>query len=199
MIRRRNGSELVRLLDQYPAVVLLGPRQVGKTTLALTVASARPSIYLDLESESDLAKLADPELYLGSHQDRLVVLAEVQRELLPSRPLATCAIPPFLSGSADRLPAALLRRRTCLRGRASLSVSFASPSPQPILRPAKRVGDIGCDQHGWPFYPLGNSPDGMDRPSAAVTLSDQDAGALRVVGVVFHHDGIRHPGDNIPG
>lgn len=60
-------------------VALLGPRQAGKTTLALEVARTRPSLYLDLESESDRAKLAEPELYLAQHGDELVILDEIQR------------------------------------------------------------------------------------------------------------------------
>ena len=63
-----------------PAVALLGPRQSGKTTLALDVAKTRPgSIYLDLESESDCAKLTQPELYLADHLDKLVIMDEVHR------------------------------------------------------------------------------------------------------------------------
>jgi len=62
-----------------PAVALLGPRQVGKTTLALALARERSAIYLDLESEADRAKLAEPELYLAQHADKLVILDEVQR------------------------------------------------------------------------------------------------------------------------
>jgi uncharacterized protein len=79
MIERRQASRLLELLEEYPAVVLVGPRQVGKTTLALSIADSRPSVYLDLESESDLARLAEPELYLASHEDELVVLDEVHR------------------------------------------------------------------------------------------------------------------------
>jgi hypothetical protein len=62
-----------------PAVALIGPRQVGKTTLALALAAQRPSVYLDLESEADRAKLAEPELYFARHEDKLVVLDEVHR------------------------------------------------------------------------------------------------------------------------
>ena len=47
MIERRVHTELMRMINQYPAVALLGPRQVGKTTLALNVADNRPAIYLD--------------------------------------------------------------------------------------------------------------------------------------------------------
>ena len=67
------------LLARHPVVGLLGPRQVGKTTLALAVAENRPCLYLDLESPSDLAKLAEPELFLRLHEDKLVILDEIQR------------------------------------------------------------------------------------------------------------------------
>jgi len=66
-------------LAHYPAVALLGPRQAGKTTVAHRLAEGQPSVYLDLESELDRAKLASPELYLGERLDRLVVLDEVHR------------------------------------------------------------------------------------------------------------------------
>ena len=76
----RLKSQLVRArLDQFPAVALLGPRQVGKTTLAEIVAQDRPSVYLDLEDPADREKLADAALYLSGHEDRLVILDEIQR------------------------------------------------------------------------------------------------------------------------
>ena len=79
MINRRLQSTLEQLLNQYPAVALLGPRQAGKTTLAWAIADQRASIYLDLESTVDKAKLQNAELYLTEHQDKLVILDEVQR------------------------------------------------------------------------------------------------------------------------
>ena len=83
MIKRRIVKHLQQLLNQFPAVVLLGPRQVGKTTLALQVADARKeignSIYLDLESDTDRVKLEETELYLSSHLDKLVILDEVHK------------------------------------------------------------------------------------------------------------------------
>jgi predicted AAA+ superfamily ATPase len=79
MIPRRLLSTLTAALAEVPAVALLGPRQAGKTTLALAVADTRPSVYLDLESEADRTKLADPELYLAQHADKLVILDEIQR------------------------------------------------------------------------------------------------------------------------
>ena len=68
MIQRHLEPQLKSLLADYPAVALLGPRQVGKTTLAIKVAETANSIYLDLESAADRAKLADPELYLADHE-----------------------------------------------------------------------------------------------------------------------------------
>jgi predicted AAA+ superfamily ATPase len=79
MINRRFKANLIDLIDHYPAVGLLGPRQAGKTTLALEVAGQRPSVYLDLESVSDLARLSDAERYFADHEDELVVLDEVHR------------------------------------------------------------------------------------------------------------------------
>lgn len=79
MFQRLAAAHLIDELDHMPAVALLGPRQVGKTTLALQVAQQRPSLYLDMESERDRAKLAEPELYLPPHQDKLVIIDEVHR------------------------------------------------------------------------------------------------------------------------
>jgi len=81
MIERQAQSEFLKLLTQFPAVGILGPRQVGKTTLAqelVSEMSPRP-IYLDLEDPADLAKLDDPGQYFQTHADRLVVLDEIQR------------------------------------------------------------------------------------------------------------------------
>ncbi len=79
MIPRRLATALKAALAEAPAVALLGPRQVGKTTLALALAAERPTVYLDLEAEPDRAKLAEPQLYLAQHADKLVILDEVQR------------------------------------------------------------------------------------------------------------------------
>ncbi len=79
MIVRKKQEEVNELLDTFPAVALLGPRQVGKTTLAFNLSQNRPSVYLDLETEEDRAKLANPAYYLQNHQDKLVILDEVQR------------------------------------------------------------------------------------------------------------------------
>ena len=62
-----------------PAVALLGTRQVGKTTLAHSIAESRTALYLDLESPEDLLKLSDPSAFLSLHGDKLVIVDEIQR------------------------------------------------------------------------------------------------------------------------
>jgi len=81
MIRRQIQPEVLQLLGQFPAVAILGPRQVGKTTFALALAEemGEEALYLDLELPSDRAKLAEPELYLKQHENRLVILDEIHR------------------------------------------------------------------------------------------------------------------------
>jgi len=73
------AAPLRQRLEQFAAVALLGPRQVGKTTLALQLGQTLPSVYLDLESAADRARLAEPVLFLNRHADKLVILDEVQR------------------------------------------------------------------------------------------------------------------------
>ena len=83
MIPRRLAGLVARRLAEFPAVALLGPRQVGKTTLARTLGAEggglAPVDYVDLENPVDLSKLSDAPGYLQHQQDRLVILDEVQR------------------------------------------------------------------------------------------------------------------------
>ncbi len=79
MINRWKSEEIAKALTNSPAVAILGPRQVGKTTLALEIAERQPSVYLDLQSEQDRIKLSDPAFYLRQHSDKLVVLDEIHR------------------------------------------------------------------------------------------------------------------------
>lgn len=81
MIKRYAETELVQLLEQFPAAAILGPRQIGKTTLAQQIAArTKPSpVYLDLENPIDLAKLDDPGQYFQTRTDRLIILDEIQR------------------------------------------------------------------------------------------------------------------------
>ena len=79
MIERHISRALRKALDRQAAVALIGPRQVGKTTLALDIADKSEALYLDLEIGSERAKLADPALFLRSYEDRLVILDEIHR------------------------------------------------------------------------------------------------------------------------
>ncbi|WP_158797316.1 ATP-binding protein [Pedobacter sp. L105] len=81
MIVRKVKIDILELLEEFPAVAVLGPRQVGKTTLAQEVAASMDteSIYLDLESPADQAKLKEPEAYFELHKGKLIILDEIQR------------------------------------------------------------------------------------------------------------------------
>lgn len=83
MIQRNLEDKLIQSLKTMPVTVILGPRQVGKTTLALELARpalSKPVHYLDLELDSDLAKLDDAEAYLRRFENQLLVIDEVQRK-----------------------------------------------------------------------------------------------------------------------
>lgn len=79
MYQRQISQTVLAALDAQAAVVLLGPRQVGKTTLALDIAGQRPSVYLDLERDADRQVLTEPDLYLDEQIGKLVILDEVQQ------------------------------------------------------------------------------------------------------------------------
>lgn len=80
MYQRQSQQKLTQLLQQFPAVGLLGPRQVGKTTLAFAQKTLDPNVlYLDLELPSAQRQLDDPEAFLMAHAHQLVIMDEVQR------------------------------------------------------------------------------------------------------------------------
>jgi len=81
VITRHAQIELLELLNQFPAAGILGPRQVGKSTLALQIASslAPEPVYLDLEDPEHQARLSDPARYFETHDGKLIILDEVQR------------------------------------------------------------------------------------------------------------------------
>ena len=102
MITRHLLDRVQARLGAQPAVVLLGPRQVGKTTLARQVAAAHAgAVFLDLESPKDRARLANPDLFFTRHRGRLVVLDEVQ-----TMPDLFAALRPEID--ADRRPGRFL-------------------------------------------------------------------------------------------
>jgi len=79
MIARRIQRKIELSIAGNPAVALMGPRQVGKTTLALNIAKAQPSIYLDLENPRHLAKVTDIARFHAENRNKLIILDEVQR------------------------------------------------------------------------------------------------------------------------
>ena len=79
MITRRLTEVIQKKLQNNPAVVLTGPRQVGKTTLVFELAGENGALYLDLERPRDLAKISDIEAFCELNATRLLVLDEIQR------------------------------------------------------------------------------------------------------------------------
>lgn len=79
MLKRRLEIKIREDLKRTSSVALVGPRQVGKTTLALNIAETTPSIYLDLENRLDLEKVSDIVGFYGENNDKLIILDEVQR------------------------------------------------------------------------------------------------------------------------
>lgn len=81
IIPRAAETEVLRLIHQFPAVAIVGPRQVGKTTLVKSIAArlAKPMRYLDLEYPADLAALAQPAAFLERYTEETIILDEVQR------------------------------------------------------------------------------------------------------------------------
>lgn len=79
-LQRRVEGELLQLINQFPVVAIVGPRQAGKSTLARRILpEMKTGLYLDLELPSDLAKLRDPEAYLSMNAAATVCIDEVQR------------------------------------------------------------------------------------------------------------------------
>jgi len=79
MIKRDLENKVRSALEENSSVALMGPRQVGKTTLALDIADTVPSVYLDLENRLDLQKAKDIEAFHKENSDKLIILDEVQR------------------------------------------------------------------------------------------------------------------------
>ena len=166
MFSRHIHAQLLDSIEAAPAVALLGPRQVGKTTLALEVAKTRPSVYLDLESERDRAKLDQAELYLQDHLGQLVILDEVHR---------APGLFPVLRGLIDQARREGKRSgQYLLLGSASLDllkqsgetlagrITFLELGPLSILE----VGAPSADD----LWVRGGFPDSLQAPSAARSL-----------------------------
>ena len=166
MFSRHIYDLLLDSVNAAPAVALLGPRQVGKTTLALEVAKTRPSVYLDLESERDRAKLDQAELYLQDHLGQLVILDEVHR---------APGLFPVLRGLIDQARRAGKRSgQYLLLGSASLDllkqsgetlagrITFLEMGPLNLLE----VGATSTDD----LWVRGGFPDSLQAPTALRSL-----------------------------
>jgi len=79
MIARQLESRVLKSLKTMPSVTLIGPRQVGKTTLALRIGEQVPSVYLDLENRVDIQRIHDFSLFFNENREKLIILDEVQR------------------------------------------------------------------------------------------------------------------------
>ncbi len=79
MLNRHITPIIEEALNRQAVVALIGPRQVGKTTLALAIGDRRNALYLDLEDRDDRNKLSNPSPFFESVEDRLVILDEIHR------------------------------------------------------------------------------------------------------------------------
>lgn len=149
MIKRKLQTKLEQALDKNPAVVLMGPRQVGKTTLALDLLKTRAAIYLDLERPRDVAKLSDIEQFCALNSDKLLILDEVQcvpnlfaplRSIIDERRQAGNKIGHFLllgSASIDLLK----QSSETLAGR----VAYLELTPIDVSEVgSKKISDLWC-------------------------------------------------------
>jgi uncharacterized protein len=87
LISRHLTPEVIRLAQYFPVVGIIGPRQVGKTTIARFATSnwSKPILFLDLEDPEHVASLQQPMLFLERYVEHTVIIDEVQRmpELFP--------------------------------------------------------------------------------------------------------------------
>lgn len=81
MINRFKTENLIEILNYFPVLGIVGPRQVGKTTLAKIISKElkKEVLYLDLENPADLSKLSDPVLFFTNNEDKCIILDEIQR------------------------------------------------------------------------------------------------------------------------
>lgn len=170
MYLRTIHQSVTDALESQAAVVLLGPRQVGKTTLALEMAAQRPSVYLDLERDADRQILTEPDLYLDEQVGKLVILDEVQQmpDLFRS-----------LRGQID------MRRRKghrtgqfLLLGSASnvllhQSAESLAGRVRYIEMPPLTLDEVGEDQLN-PLWLRGGFPDSFQAPSDRASLAWRD-------------------------
>ena len=179
MIDRNIHNIVIERLTEAPAVALIGPRQVGKTTLARRIAdTTMKAVYLDLEQPGDRALLADPAAWLSRHVDQLVVLDEIHRapELfsvlrseIDARRRAGRAAGHFLILGSAALPL-LQQSSESLAGRISY-VEMTPLMPQELMD--QNEGDpprVGLDAVTRRLWLRGGFPSSYLAPSDAASL-----------------------------
>jgi hypothetical protein len=167
MIKRLLYSKLEELMPDFPAIGILGSRQVGKTTLAQSLADhfSGVSIYLDLESPSDRAKLVEAEQYFDLNAGKLIILDEIQR--MPD-------LFPLLLGLIDR------RRKQGLRSCQFLILGSASLE---LIRQSSEslAGRIAYEElSGFTILEVGDQENSLEKlwlrggfPDAFLAVSDK--------------------------
>ena len=162
-IPRRMEREIAKALARAPAVAILGPRQCGKSTLARRMLAKRPSAFLDLQRQSDVNRLADPELFFSRHRQELICLDEIQR------------LPDFFSAmrseiDLDRRPGRFLilgsASRDLIRQSAeSLAGRIAYLDLTPIL-----AEEVAGTPRAEVLWERGGFPESLDAPDAGASL-----------------------------
>ncbi|MBN8681932.1 MAG: ATP-binding protein [Chitinophagales bacterium] len=164
MIFRNISPAILKSAAHFPAIGIIGPRQVGKTTLArqLRQSLQKESIYLDLELDEDIARLQNPQAYLQAHQDKCIILDEVQ--LMPRLfPLLRALIDQqrsparfLLLGSAS--PTIIRQSSETLAGR------IAYHELTPLSLPEAQSAGISQEKHWF----TGGFPDALLQPDPEV-------------------------------
>ena len=79
-IKRSLESEIYKRINIFPAVLILGSRQCGKSTLVKMLAEGREDfVYLDLQNMGDLNKLSEPQLFFEANRHILICIDEIQQ------------------------------------------------------------------------------------------------------------------------
>ncbi|MET1056346.1 MAG: ATP-binding protein [Pedobacter sp.] len=147
MIKRKIQDELAVLLGTFPAVALLGPRQVGKTTLTRELLAGKIGefVHFDLENDDDISRMQNPAFLFEQYKNACIVLDEVQRvpdlfrQLRPVIDQQRTAGRFILTGSAS--PALVKGVSESLAGR----IAFVEMSPVNLLEAVE--SEISQEQH----------------------------------------------------
>lgn len=161
-IERQVTHQILQNLTFFPVVGIVGPRQVGKTTLAKTLQTrlGTPSLHLDLELDEDLFKLRNPQPYLQLHAEKCIIIDEIQR--LPSIfPLLRALV------DQDRRPARFIilgsaSPEMIRQSSESLAGRVAYSELAPFSLPEAKSAGIDMSKHWF----LGGFPNALLAPDA---------------------------------